>query len=187
MVIGDGPIDDPADGSDVAEGDATAVGTDQTESFTDAELGSATHAAVFYRDDAGNWGLVKDIELPDRGGPDPVLCGVLVPGATNGPDVLLGSAASERIKGLAGNDKLRARGGDDCLNGGRNRDSLGGGSGNDRLNGASRPDRIRGGSGDDVIRSRDKVRDTVKCGAGEDSVVADDKDQLFGCEDVTRR
>jgi hypothetical protein len=185
VVLGDGPIEDPADSdSDAAEGDATAVGTDQTEDFTDAELGTATHAGVFYRDDAGNWGLVKDIELPDRGS-NPVRCSVTIPG-TQGVDTLIGTAASERIKGLSGLDTIRARGGDDCVNGGRKRDSMGGGSGNDRVIGGAQRDRIRGNGGDDVIRSRDKVRDFVNCGTGDDTVVADAKDQLTGCEEVSQ-
>ncbi len=75
VLLADGPIDDPEDAdSTAAEGDAAPQGQSQSEGFTDTELGSATHAGVFYRDDAGNWGLVKDIELPDRGGPEPGPC-----------------------------------------------------------------------------------------------------------------
>ena len=187
VVIGDGPIDDPSDGdSTAAEGDATAQGTEQTEDFTDAELGSATHAAVFYRDDAGNWGLVRDIELPDRGGPEPGPCGFAILGDAS-PNVLNGTGASERIRGRAGNDELRGGGGDDCVNAGPGADFAGGGGGNDRVRGGPGKDRLTGGAGDDVIRSSDKARDLIRCGRGDDEAIANRRDKVKGCEEVSRR
>ena len=69
-----------------AGGDASAQGTEQSAEFTDAELGSATHAAVFYRDDAGNWGLVRDVELPDRDDPYMQPCSNLIAGTQEHPD-----------------------------------------------------------------------------------------------------
>ncbi len=187
VVIGDGPIDDPSDGdSTAAEGDATAQGTEQTEDFTDAELGSATHAAVFYRDDAGNWGLVRDIELPDRGGPEPGPCGFAILGDAS-PNVLNGTGASERIRGRAGNDELRGGGGDDCVNAGPGADFAGGGGGNDRVRGGPGKDRLTGGAGDDVIRASDKARDLIRCGRGDDEAIANRRDKVKGCEEVSRR
>ena len=50
-----------------------------------------------------------------------------------------------------------------------------------------RPRQLRGGSGRDTITSRDGVRETVNCGSGRDSVLADRTDRLTGCERVRRR
>ncbi len=187
VVIGDGPIEDPSDSNaTAAEGDATAQGTGQTEDFTDAELGSATHAAVFYRDDAGNWGLVRDIELPDRSGPDPEPCSVPLLG-DGSPNILNGTGASERIRGRAGDDELRGGGGDDCVNAGPGADRAGGGAGNDKVRGGPGKDRLTGGPGDDVIRSSDKARDLIRCGSGNDKATVNARDKVKGCEEVTRR
>jgi hypothetical protein len=43
-------------------------------------------------------------------------------------------------------------------------------------------DRLGGGRGNDEIRSKDGARDVVRCGAGEDDAVADQRDKLVGCE-----
>ncbi|MDQ3728086.1 MAG: S8 family serine peptidase [Actinomycetota bacterium] len=185
VVIGDGPIADPGDASSTAaEGDATAQGTSQSEDFTDAELGNATHAAVFYRDDEGNWGLVRDVELPDRGGPEPGPCEVKLVGDEES-NVILGTNASERITGRAGDDKLRGKGGDDCIGGGGGADSANGGAGNDKVRGGPGRDRLRGGSGDDTLRSSDKARDRVRCGPGEDTAKVNKRDRTKNCEHVT--
>ncbi|MDX6587150.1 MAG: hypothetical protein QOI31_1623 [Solirubrobacterales bacterium] len=187
VLIGDGPIDDPSDSdSTAAEGDATAQGSEQTEDFTNAELGSATHAAVFYRDDAGNWGLVRDIELPDRDGPDPGPCSNVIPG-TEDADELIGTVGADRIHGRAGDDKLRGKGGDDCIGGGGGGDSAGGGEGNDKVRGGPGRDRLSGGTGDDLMRASDKARDVVRCGPGDDQAIVNARDKVKACEEVTRR
>ena len=187
VVIGDGPIEDPSDGdSTAAEGDATAEGTEQSEDFTDSELGSATHAGVFYRDDAGNWGLVRDIELPDRGGPGPERCDTALLGDPS-PNVLNGTDASERSRGRAGNDEVRGRGGDDCVNAGPGADFAGGGGGSDRVRGGPGKDRLTGGPGDDVLRASDSKRDLIRCGAGDDEAIVNRRDEVKGCEEVSRR
>ncbi|MEA2526978.1 MAG: cell wall-associated protease, partial [Thermomicrobiales bacterium] len=187
VLIGDGPIDDPSDSdSTAAEGDATAQGSEQTEDFTNAELGSATHAAVFYRDDAGNWGLVRDIELPDRDGPDPGPCSNVIPG-TEDADELIGTVGADRIHGRAGDDKLRGKGGDDCIGGGGGGDSAGGGEGNDKVRGGPGRDRLSGGTGDDLMRASDKARDVVRCGPGDDKAIVNARDKVKACEEVTRR
>ena len=84
-------------------------------------------------------------------------------------DRLVGSSASERIRGLRGNDYVAGRGGNDCLSGGVGRD------------------RLDGGPGGDSINSRDGVRDVVRCGKGHDTVHADRRDRLVGCERVRSR
>jgi Ca2+-binding RTX toxin-like protein len=64
---------------------------------------------------------------------------------------------------------------------------LSGGSGQDVLEGGKGKDTLRGGDGSDSILARDGEADTVDCGAGEDSVVADALDVVAGnCEKVDR-
>ena len=57
--------------------------------------------------------------------------------ATNGNDIILGTAGSNTIDALAGNDAVYALAGNDSLIGGLGDDTLNGGLGNDRLNGGS--------------------------------------------------
>lgn len=97
---------------------------------------------------------------------------------TDGDDHLVGTRGSDLIRGRRGDDKIRGRGGDDCLFGGRGADVIRGGAGRDV---------IRGGRGADRIHSRDGERDTVRCGKGDDLVIADRKDRVSGCERVRRR
>jgi len=189
VVIGDGPIADPADSdSSAAEGDATEQGTTQAEEFTDAELGTATHAAVFYRDDEGNWGLLKDVNLPGSGPVGPGDCEVKLIG-DNEVNELIGTNASERLAGRGGDDKLRGKAGDDCVGAGSGSDSAGGGAGDDKVRGGPGRDRLSGGTGDDLLRSSDKARDRVRCGPGDDEAVVNKRDKVKkkSCETVTRR
>jgi hypothetical protein len=57
-----------------------------------------------------------------------------------------------------------------------------GGAGNDSLTGGPLEDRIEGSEGDDVIDSRDGRYDSVDCGAGNDTVLADLDDTAENCE-----
>jgi hypothetical protein len=45
---------------------------------------------------------------------------------------------------------------------------------------------LEGGSGNDTVVARDKAVDTIRCGAGRDTVTADRIDVLTGCEIVRR-
>jgi hypothetical protein len=111
-------------------------------------------------------------------------------------DRLLGGDFGDRLRGRAGDDVLIGRGGDDCLRGGRGDDWLGGSLGNDRLAGEDGDDTLKGGRGRDVLdggRGNDRIysldgrRDTVRCGKGaDDRVRVDRRDQVIGCEQVTR-
>ena len=56
----------------------------------------------------------------------------------------------------------------------------------DRLRGTAGTDRVLAGPGNDLIVSRDHRRDIVSCGSGLDRVVADQLDQLGGCERIER-
>ena len=57
--------------------------------------------------------------------------------ATNGNDVIFGTAGNNTLDGLAGNDAVYALAGNDSLIGGLGDDRLNGGLGNDRLNGGT--------------------------------------------------
>ena len=98
-------------------------------------------------------------------------------------------------RGVDGNDTLKGRAGDDALYGGAGRDRLLGGSGNDYLSGGSGNDRLVGGpgrnrydagAGRDSINAANGVRELVECGFGRDTVKADRRDILSGCERVKR-
>ena len=86
------------------------------------------------------------------------------------PNVYRGGAGPDRIDGRAGADRLF------------------GGAGNDRITGGPGRDVIDGGAGNDRILARDKARDSIRCGAGRDAVVADKLDSVArDCELVSRR
>jgi hypothetical protein len=98
---------------------------------------------------------------------------------TSARDVLVGTAQADRLSGRGGADRLVGRGGADLLAGGAGADRLLGGAGRDVLD---------GGSGDDSIAAADGVRDTIRCGRGRDTVVADRRDSIArDCERVRRR
>jgi Ca2+-binding RTX toxin-like protein len=75
--------------------------------------------------------------------------------------------------------------GDDTVRGGPGADVVDAGPGNDGVNPGGGADLVRGGDGDDTITVRDGVADSVECGPGTDTVVADRSDALTGCENVS--
>jgi Ca2+-binding RTX toxin-like protein len=82
----------------------------------------------------------------------------------------------ENAVGGPGNDELK---GDERAN------ALSGGAGNDAISGGEAADVLDGGEGDDTITSRDGASDTVTCGAGNDTVIADTSDKVAAdCENV---
>jgi Ca2+-binding RTX toxin-like protein len=145
------------------------------------------------------------------GGPPPgATNGDDVLNGTPGPDLICGLFGNDTINGLAGNDTLfgdacskkasiakALKDGNDRLNGGAGNDKLDGGAGNDSLSGGAGNDKLKGGSGknsysagpgNDSVNAANGVKETVDCGAGKkDSVTADRKDRLRGCEKVHRR
>jgi hypothetical protein len=202
VLAANGPIQHPGDGTQIREEDTTAAaGDDVTLDLTDAELAGATHVAVLYRDEAGNWGLLKSTTVPTAGGggPDPGggsggsgdggdggggPCANAIDGTT-ADDKLSGTDGPDRIRGLAGADRIRSGRGDDCISGQGGKDRLNGGSGNDLLNGGRAADRISGAEGDDVIRARRGGRDRINCGPGHDTVFINRKwDRVRNCEKV---
>lgn len=116
---------------------------------------------------------------------------------TNASNTLSGTNADDRIFGLRGADRISGLAGDDCLNGQRGADTLLGGPGADELRGSAGPDLIVPGAGADIVRAgrqddrvnaRDKGRDTISCGSGDDRVAADKADKVSkDCETVLRR
>jgi len=79
---------------------------------------------------------------------------------TEGPDTLRGTKRSELICGLGGDDRIFTGGGHDTIEAGR---------------------------GNDEIFARDGQRDVIRCGPGDDRVIADRIDRVArDCEHVTR-
>lgn len=105
-----------------------------------------------------------------------------------GDDQLRGGAGNDRMTGADGADDLQGAAGDDRLSGGFGADLLAAGRGNDRIYGGRGVNEYRGGRGDDRITSANGVDETVKCGPGNDTVIADEGDNLVGCEsELVRR
>lgn len=113
------------------------------------------------------------------------------------------ATSASRISAGIGPDLVRANGGNDTVSG-DSKDSLYGGAGNDVIRDDGSNDRLYGGgndniaggdgrdfgdagAGNDVIRTKAESLDTVKCGAGKDTVYAGPADKVFGdCEKVIR-
>jgi Ca2+-binding RTX toxin-like protein len=91
---------------------------------------------------------------------------------------------ADRLLGGRGHDRLYGSGGADLLRGGPGADRLRGGAGRDRLKGGAGNDRLHGGRGHDRLDVRGGGRDRVSCGKGRDTVRADERDRLHGCERI---
>ncbi len=77
---------------------------------------------------------------------------------------------------IVGNDSANVEngnGGNDALSGGAGADTLRGGSGVNTLDGGTGEDNLIGGDSSDYIVAADGFADTIDCGAGNDTVVAD--------------
>ena len=114
-------------------------------------------------------------------------------------NVIKGNA---RANSLGGGGDVFGYGGDDGLRGGSLDDHIYGGAGDDRIDdGPDGHDVLYGGPGNDVLRSVDheydrflpapgpvrRKRDLVRCGPGDDHVIADTADDVSGdCEHVRR-
>jgi hypothetical protein len=184
IIVSDDPIEHPTDGSQLLEDEVTgAAGSTTTVSLS----GAARYVAVFYQDDAGNWGHLASIDLqaqPPSGGSGGGGGGELKSGrcanaqnGTPGPDDLKGTRKGDRIRGFGGDDTISGRRGADCLKGG---------GGDDHIKGGKGRDRIKGGKGDDTIFAARQGRDTVKCGPGDDVAFVHRGDRTAGCEAVRR-
>lgn len=75
----------------------------------------------------------------------------------------------------------------DTLVGDGGANTLRGNGGGDTLTGGGGADVLDGGEGDDAVFARDDAKDTIACGVGADSVVADANDEVAAdCETVDR-
>lgn len=140
--------------------------------------------------------LTGNIALAER-----IRCQGGVCRGTQQADVMTGAQGADQIFSEGGNDEIAARGGNDRVNGGAGDDKIFGEEGNDRLDGGVGADRIEGGDGVDIIfggSNSDSINsafgeglgplaDTVDCGSGFDTVIADRLDKVASnCEQVTR-
>jgi RTX calcium-binding nonapeptide repeat (4 copies) len=104
----------------------------------------------------------------------------------SGRDRLSGGPGRDRSRAGSGNDRLSGESGNDRLSGQAGNDRISGGGGRDRLSGGGGRNRVSGGSGNDVLNVVNGRRDTANCGPGRDTVRADGRDGVRGCERVIR-
>ncbi|WP_158276584.1 beta strand repeat-containing protein [Paraconexibacter algicola] len=100
-----------------------------------------------------------------------------------------GGAGPDSIVGSLGDNTLLGGGGADDIDGAEGMDTVDGEAGADVLDGGEGEDTVKGGAGPDDLRVRDLTDDTLDCGTGSDSVIADllPLDETPGnCEVVTR-
>jgi Ca2+-binding RTX toxin-like protein len=103
--------------------------------------------------------------------------------AGGGDDTLKASDGADRLDGGPGNDDIDGGFGDDTIVGGPGQDTISG----DLRGGDCGPLWCKLPFGNDTIDARDGERDSVSCGVGEDTVLADAVDVVAGdCEHVTR-
>jgi len=69
VIVSPDPIHHPTDGT-VVQDFAPDAGPGETQSFTltQQQVAGAEHAAILYRDEAGNWGLLRGVNVPPAGG-----------------------------------------------------------------------------------------------------------------------
>jgi hypothetical protein len=104
-----------------------------------------------------------------------------------GADNLVAGPAADVLAGNDGNDVLSAGAGADTMIGGDGDDQMDGGDGNDKLQAGAGADTINSGSGDDTLETPDGIADKVACGDGNDTVDADQLDEVGAdCETIRR-
>jgi hypothetical protein len=94
---------------------------------------------------------------------------ILVGGAPRCGNVVIGTAASERLVGTPFGDTIVGNAGDDVIDGRGGRDCISGMGGDDRLAGGNAGDTVDGQTGSDRITGGN-ARDTVRGGPGADRV-----------------
>ena len=78
--------------------------------------------------------------------------------------------------------RLDGGSGDDTVTGGAPSETIIGGDGDDVITGNGGTDVIDAGAGNDRIDTRDGVAESVNCGVGTDTILADEADLLTNCE-----
>jgi Ca2+-binding RTX toxin-like protein len=153
----------PDDGTVIAEDAAGPAGAAVERTLSAAEVGDARYAAVLYRDEAGNWGLLRTVRLPAIARS----CGNTIQG-TPLADHLVGTPGSDQIRAHGGDDTIEAREGDDCVRAGFGDDD------------------VQADRGADRVAARGRGLDVVDCGAGDDVARVGRRDQVHRCETVLR-
>jgi Subtilase family len=70
VIASTDPIRHPGDGNVIGYADAAGgAGQAVSRTFTQARIGTSQYIAVLYRDDAGNWGLLRNTRITSPGGP----------------------------------------------------------------------------------------------------------------------
>ncbi|WP_175478895.1 calcium-binding protein [Rubrimonas cliftonensis] len=111
------------------------------------------------------------VEIPDLGE-------LTVAGATEGPDLLIGTPGPDTIDALGGNDTVRGLDSDDDIALGDGDDSVVSDAGNDTIRGGAGDDTIKSGDGDDLIDAGDGA-DIVLSGDGNDTILGGDGDDIL--------
>ncbi len=102
-------------------------------------------------------------------------------------DELHGGSGDDIMAGRHGDDRIFGDAGDDRITGDRGQDVIDGGPGTDTIFGNLGNDQVQGGAGDDRINVIGGGRDTVRCGPGNDRVLADTHDRVArDCERISR-
>ena len=135
-------------------------------------------------------GGVKGVQIDIGPGQDDIAYRLRdVPGTLSGnlgADFITSSAAADTLHGGQGNDTLESGTGGDAVTGDDGADSIHSGDGADNVDGGLGSDGIDAGGGNDSISVADGIADSVECGADDDTVDADQLDQLANCEHVSR-
>jgi Ca2+-binding RTX toxin-like protein len=109
-----------------------------------------------------------------------------------GSSKVVGSDQGDQLRTDDLGDEIDGRGGNDSIEAGYGDDRIVGGPGQDTINadagsGACNFLVCRGPYGNDRVEARDGEKDSVTCGVGTDTVVADPVDEIAGdCENVDR-
>ena len=202
--LANGPIDDPGDGNVVADGNNTVEPEgDAEKQLTAAEIAGATHVAVLYRDDAGNWGRLASAPLNPAtgggetggggtggggtggggtggGGTDGGVAGGGGGGGGGGGLAGAPTGCANVIDGTGKRDVLRGSDSSDRIRAGGGDDTIDGAGGSDCIDAGDGNDRARGSDGDDKIGGGEG-RDRLLGNGGKDRIIAGDgRDKVKG-------
>jgi Ca2+-binding RTX toxin-like protein len=186
------------DGADLIDGGA---GTDR---ITDDWLPTDRVPVSVTLDDRANDGRpgerddVRSVEVIDIHRPAVLVAGrspvrFILSETQENPSKLIGSPGDDYLKSFHYADVIDGKGGNDTIEAGYGDDVITGGPGRDTINadagaGACTFLVCRVGAGNDRVNVRDGERDSVICGPGRDTVIADKKDVIArDCERITRR
>lgn len=189
------------DGADVLDGGAGIDGIqgDWLATGTDDEI--PVRVTLNGKADDGRPGEGDDVEGVERiesGRPATLVAGAhpvafKVFNTAPGPSELIGSRRDDVLTSYDDADVVHGRAGADVIEAGLGDDRVIGGPGRDTINadagsGSCNFLVCRVGSGNDLVLVRDGERDSVRCGHGDDRVIADRGDVVAAdCERVVRR